>query len=112
MAHDPAVTAYIEAAPPLRRQRLAALRALIHRVCPDVAESIEWTMPIYRHGERYIGTASQKSYLSIYIGAEAVAAVVAAVPGLKSGKGCLNITDSTPLPVSALEPQIARKFGG
>jgi uncharacterized protein YdhG (YjbR/CyaY superfamily) len=110
MSRSADVDAYIAAQTPLRRERLTALRDAIHRAAPDVAESIEWKMPIYRRGERFIGTASQKQYLSVYIGQEAVAAVLAAAPGLKSGKGCLNITDTKPLPLDALAEQIAKKF--
>ena len=105
------VDAYIAAAVPLRRERLQALRDLIHAVAPDVAESIEWKMPVYRLGTEYLAIASQKSYLSIYFGAENVGAILAAVPGLKGGKGCLNIGDRTPLPLAALEPAIRRRLG-
>ncbi len=93
---------YIAAAPPLRAERLAAIRAIVHRVAPDVVESIEWKMPVYRVGERFFATASQKSYLSLYIGKAQVDALTAAVPGLKSGKGCLNIIDRVALPPAEL----------
>jgi uncharacterized protein YdhG (YjbR/CyaY superfamily) len=93
---------YIAAVPPLRAERLSAIRAIVHRVAPGVVESIEWKMPVYRLGERYLATASQKSYLSLYIGKAQVEALCAAVPGLKSGKGCLNLTDRTPLPPADL----------
>lgn len=92
------IDAYIASAPPLRAERLSAIRAIAHRVAPDVAESIEWKMPVYRVGDRYFAVASQKSYLSLYIGKAQVDALTAAVPGLKSGKSCLNITDTVPLP--------------
>ncbi len=96
------VDEYIAAAPPLRAERLSAIRAIVHRVAPGVVESIEWKMPVYRCGGRYFATASQKSYLSLYIGKAQVEALTAAVPGMKSGKGCLNITDRTPLPPAEL----------
>ena len=102
---------YIAAAPPLRAARLAAIRAIVHRVAPGIAESIEWKMPVYRLGERYLATASQKSYLSLYIGKAQVDALAAAVPGLKAGKGCLNITDTRPLPPDELlEAAIRRRL--
>src|SRR3954471_8525392 len=100
---------YIAAAPPLRAERLSAIRTMVHRVVPGVVESIEWKMPVFRLGDRYFATASQKSYLSLYIGKTQVDAIVAAVPGLKSGKGCLNITDRTPLPPDALLEEVIRR---
>ncbi len=60
-------------------------------------------MPVFRHGERYVAFASRAAYVSVYIGEELVATVAAGVPGLKSGKGCLNIADRVPLPLAALE---------
>jgi len=93
---------YIAAAPPLRAERLRAIRAIVHRVAPHVVESIEWKMPVYRVGERYFATASQKSFLSLYIGKAQVDALTAAVPGLKHGGGCLNVTDAKPLPPEEL----------
>lgn len=99
---------YIAAAPPLRAQRLSLIRAIAHRVLSDVAESIEWRMPVFRVGERYFAVASQKSYLSLYIGKVQVDALTAAVPGLKSGKGCLNITDTAALPSEDLLAEAIR----
>ena len=57
--------------------------------------------------------ASQKNYLSVYLGNEdGVAALIAAVSGLKGGKNCLNITDRIPLPMEQLEPVIRRQLAG
>ena len=107
------VDEYIAAAPPIRQERLRAIRAIVHRVAPHVVESIEWKMPVYRLGEAYFATASQKSYLSIYIGKAQVDVLAAAVPGLKSGKGCVNLTDTAPLPPEPLlEAAIRRRLFG
>ncbi len=104
---------YIAATPPTRQERLRAIRAIVHRIAPQVAESIELKMPVYRVGEAYFATASQKSYLSLYIGKPQVEAMVAAVPSLKHGGGCLNIPDRTPLPSEALlEDAIRQRLFG
>lgn len=101
------VDAYLARATPLRRERLQTLRALVHMIAPDVTEAIEWRMPVFRRGERWVAMADQKSYLSIYLGCEArAAAVVASDPRLKGGKACVNIGDRADLPVAALEPAI------
>ena len=105
------VDAYIAAAPPLRRERLDTLRALVHRAVPHAVESLDWRIPVFRVGERYVAMASQKNYLSVYLGHnEGLAAIIAAVPGLKCGKGCLNVTDRTPLPLDLLEPVIRQRL--
>jgi hypothetical protein len=102
-----AVDAYIAAVPPLRAERLAALRALIHEIDPDIVEGIDWKMPVFYRGDRWIAVASQKSYISVYLRCEGgAAAVVATDSKLKGGKGCVNISDRADVPLAALAPVI------
>ena len=106
------VDAYIAALPPERQARVAALRALIQRVAPDVAERIEWKMPVFGRGERWVAVASQKNYISVYLGLDGdVAAVLASDPELKGGKTCVNIPDRAELPLAALETAIRDALG-
>ncbi len=103
------IDSYIAALPPLRAERLAALRALIHSVEPGAVEGFDWAMPVFRLGERWVAVASKKSYISVYLGCEAhAAAVIASYPKLKGGKACVNITDRAELPLAALAPAIRR----
>ena len=98
------VDAYLAALSPERQARVAAIRALVHRIAPDVAERIEWKMPVFARGERWVAVASQKAYVSVYLTCEArAAAVVATDPKLKGGKSCVNIPDRAELPIAALE---------
>ena len=101
------VDAYLDGLSPLRRERVAALRSLVHQIAPDVVERIEWKMPVFGRGDRWVAVASQKSYISVYLRCEAGAAtVIASAPGLKGGKGCVNITDRVAMPLAALEQAI------
>ena len=110
---DPAVDAYIAALPPLRQARLKAVRELVHRVAPGVSERIEWKMPVFSIGDRWVAAASQKSWVSVYLGCEArAAAVIATDPALKGGKACVNITDRAALPEDALALAVAQVFAG
>ncbi|KAB7647824.1 iron chaperone [Polymorphobacter fuscus] len=102
---------YLEALPPARRERVTALRALIHQAVPDVSERIEWRMPVFGRGDRWVGVASQKSYISVYLGCEdAAAGVLATDPGLKGGKACVNIPDRVDVPLAALLPAIRKRL--
>lgn len=48
---DPRVDAYLASAPDFARQLLAELRARVHRVLPDVHETIKWRAPSFEcHG--------------------------------------------------------------
>ena len=103
---SPEVDAYIAALELLRRERLATLRALVHDTVPGVTEGLDWKMPVFRLGDRWVAIANQKSYISIYLGLIEAATVIATDPKLKGGKSCVNITDKTELPLAALAPAI------
>lgn len=46
---DPKVDAYIEKAKPFAQPILEHLRELMHKGCPDVEESIKWSMPFFAY---------------------------------------------------------------
>ncbi len=46
---DPRIDGYIADAAPFARPILRQLRKLIHRGCPDVAETIKWNCPAFLH---------------------------------------------------------------
>ena len=98
------IDAYIAALSPERQDRVGQLRALIRKFAPDVVERIEWKIPVFARGERWVAVASRKSYVSVYLGSSetAAAAVVASDPKLKGGKACVNIPDRAELPLAAL----------
>lgn len=97
-----AVSAYIAAAP--RRDRLETLRALIHAAAPDITESIEWKMPVFRRGDHWIAMADRSAYLSVYLHNVTLVDIISASDArLKRGKGCLNIPDRADLPLAGLE---------
>ena len=103
MSRSGEVDAYIAALPPGRAARVTAIRDMVHAVWPDIAERIEWKMPVFQRGDRWVAVASQKSYVSIYLRSVTVAERIAATDAkLARGKGCLNIRDAAPLPIEAL----------
>lgn len=44
---DPRIDAYIEHAAPFAQPILAHLRRAVHAACPDVVETIKWSMPFF-----------------------------------------------------------------
>jgi uncharacterized protein YdeI (YjbR/CyaY-like superfamily) len=44
---DPRVDAYISKAAPFARPILEHLRGLVHRACPEVTETVKWSMPFF-----------------------------------------------------------------
>ena len=61
---DPRVDAYIDNAAEFARPILAYLRALVHRTCPDVEETLKWGMPTFMHHGMLCGMAAFKQHVS------------------------------------------------
>ncbi len=106
------VDAYLDALPPLRRERTEAIRALAHAAFPDVTERIEWQMPVFGRGERWIAVASRAQYLSVYLRSTDWADRIAASDKrIGQGKGCVNIRDTAVWPADLLREAIADRLG-
>ena len=61
---DPRVDAYIDNAAEFARPILVHLRALVHRACPEVEETIKWGMPTFMYHGMLCGMAAFKQHVS------------------------------------------------
>jgi uncharacterized protein YdeI (YjbR/CyaY-like superfamily) len=61
---DKRVDAYIANSQPFARPILEHVRALVHRACPDVVETIKWGMPSFEYKGPYFGFAAFKKHCS------------------------------------------------
>ena len=59
---DPRIDAYIRKAPEFARPILDHLRGVIHEGCPDVVESIKWSMPAFDYNGPLCGLAAFKAH--------------------------------------------------
>jgi hypothetical protein len=59
---DPRVDAYIEKSADFAKPILKKLRALVHKGCPDVVETIKWSMPAFEYKGPFCGMASFKQH--------------------------------------------------
>ena len=86
------VNAYIQEAPPERREHLTRLRALCLEILNGYEEVMDYGMPGYKkNGTGEVGFASQKNYISLYILKEdVIQANRALLKGLSVGKGCIR----------------------
>ena len=71
MPHDPRIDAYIAKAAPFAQPILTHVRALIHRVLPEVDEGIKWGMPAFMAGGKNVaGMAAFKAHCAVMIQGE------------------------------------------
>lgn len=61
-AKDPRVDAYIAKAQPFARPILRHLRKVVHAGCPDVVETMKWSMPHFDYKGSLCGMASFKEH--------------------------------------------------
>jgi len=59
---DPRVDSYIAAAPDFARPILRHVRALVHRACPTVEETMKWSFPHFDHRGIMCGLAAFKAH--------------------------------------------------
>jgi len=59
---DPRVDDYIASAPEFARPILEHLRALVHRNCPQVEETVKWRMPSFEYHGLLCGMAAFKQH--------------------------------------------------
>ena len=62
MPKDPRVDAYIAKAAPFAQPILRHLRTAVHAGCPDVVETIKWSVPSFEYKGPFCGMASFKKH--------------------------------------------------
>lgn len=89
---DPEVERYFDAVPEERIALVRKLHALIVDMYPDARVDMSYRMPTYRAKAGWVAIANQKSYVSLYTcGAHHIAAFKKRYPGIRTGKGCINL---------------------
>ncbi len=64
---------------------------------------MHYKMPTYRASKGWIAIAYQKHYVSLYTCSPAhLESFKAHHPGIKTGKGCINLRDTDPFPIDDL----------
>lgn len=89
---DPRMDAYIAKAAPFAQPVMEHLRALVHRACPEVTETMKWSMPFFEYrGQILANMAAFKQHCSFGIwGKDIVAAMRKDGFDVKGGMGTLG----------------------
>jgi hypothetical protein len=102
---DPRVDAYIEKAAPFARPVLERLRAAIHSGCPDVTETIKWSVPAFDYKGPLAGMAAFKAHCRFILWKSALVFEGEAV----AAKRLHKITAAGELPSHAVLVRLVRK---
>lgn len=62
---DPRIDAYIERSAEFAQPILAHLRELVHKACPDVIETLKWSMPSFEYKGILCGMAAFKAHCTL-----------------------------------------------
>jgi uncharacterized protein YdeI (YjbR/CyaY-like superfamily) len=61
--HSPEIDAYIAEAPAYAKPILTKLRALFHKACPDIGETMKWSFPHFEYRGIVASMAAFKNYV-------------------------------------------------
>jgi hypothetical protein len=66
MSRDPRIDAYIARQADFARPILERIREVMHRACPDVEETLKWSMPAFLYkGKQLAGMAAFKAHATL-----------------------------------------------
>ncbi len=95
--------AYLVGLGPERREALSELRDVVLAAVPDAAESMRYRMPTYTIEDGVpCALASQKRYMSLYMGPELVEQHRAELAGLSVGKSYIRFRKLDDLPLETV----------
>lgn len=95
---DPRVDAYIEKSADFAKPVLVHLRGLIHETCPDVTETLKWSMPSFEYKGILCGLASFKNHCTFMFWKQSLLEQ-SAFPAVKTAMGSFGrITSLKDLP--------------
>lgn len=60
--HDPRFDDYVEKSAAFAKPILTHIRALVHQACPDISETLKWSMPHFDHKGSVCHMASFKKH--------------------------------------------------
>jgi uncharacterized protein YdhG (YjbR/CyaY superfamily) len=99
---SPAIDHYLKHTPATHRHAFEVIRDLLHRVQPDVRESVQYNMPLFDHHGLLCGFASQPHLISLYCKAEIVERYRHKLGNINVGRGCIRFQKLDDVPLDVL----------
>ena len=93
------VTEYIEKLVPAEKELLNRMRDIVYETVPDAEDSFSYGIPTYKYKGKYmIAFASNKKFMSIYPGSEAIEVFKKDLAPFKLSRGTISFTVDNPIP--------------
>src|SRR5258708_160412 len=92
---DPRIDAYIAKSADFAKPILKHIRKLVHAACPDVEETLKWSMPFFMHKGMLCSMAAFNHLCSSGFGKGALISPRGGAAGTKRGMGKLAGTPAT-----------------
>jgi uncharacterized protein YdhG (YjbR/CyaY superfamily) len=76
-----------------RKEAIESLKSIILKHSPDINQSMDFGMPVFRFGDGkfdFVALASQKQYMSLYVNPEVLAKHKSKFKGFNLGKSCIR----------------------
>jgi uncharacterized protein YdhG (YjbR/CyaY superfamily) len=98
------VDEYLAGLPDDVRQRMAELRALVHRVVPGVEERISYAMPTFAlDGRSVVHLAAWRKHIALYPLPELPEPIATEAERYRGAKDAMQLPHREPLPTELLE---------
>jgi uncharacterized protein YdhG (YjbR/CyaY superfamily) len=93
---------YIAGFPADVRERLQAIRAMVHEVAPEATEGISYGMPAFKQGGGLVYFAAFKHHIGLYGASAAADAFKDRIGNNKTTKGSIQFPSDRPLPMDLI----------
>lgn len=102
MTKPESISAYINDAPAVARERLEKLRAAVHKLVPDAEELISYGMPAFRYKGMLLWFAAHTNHIGLYPHRSAMIFFAKELSAYKTAKGSIQFPYEKALPMALI----------
>ncbi len=97
------VDEYIEAAPPLVREKLREIRSILQKAAPGATETLKWGSPVFIDKRILFSYSAYKTHINFMPTGPAMEPFRQELADYKTGKDTIQIPYDRPLPSSLIK---------
>jgi uncharacterized protein YdhG (YjbR/CyaY superfamily) len=106
------IDAYIKSYPQEVGKRLNVIRAIVHKLSPDVVETISYNMPAFKiNGKILVYFAAHEKHIGLYPYPSAMNFFKTEAKGYKTSTGTIQFQNDEKLPIALIQKIIKYRVG-